>query len=72
MNALNLKAVANRITLAAAGLVMLAGFAATTSRVETRIERALESAVTGQGRLYAAATSPVQLSTVVITGKRWS
>lgn len=72
MKARTSKAVVNLVCLSAAAVLLLAAIAATTARIENRIERAPQAAVTVQGSLAEAAPASVRMPTVVIVGKRVS
>ena len=71
MKATTIKQVLTHGALAVATMTVLAGFVFATQQIEVRAERALGSAIAAPGKLYTApAAQPVQMATVVITGKR--
>lgn len=71
MKTIQIRSLTTKAALVAVTVAMLMGFASLTQRAERSAERALETVVATQGKLYAAPASPtVQLATVVITGKR--
>ena len=71
MNLTTIKQWFGHMTMAVGTMALLGGFVFATQHVEVRAERALNSAIAAPGKLYSApASEPVQMATVVITGKR--